>query len=228
MIAIAAHTPETRLIEGRPANLQRGELVGSLRYLGRRWSWSKSKVERFLSSLRIAGRIRDRDGTGFVVISLCNYDTYNPARDGNGTGSDPPTGTVSGRLRDKAEEGDKNLRTEELSLGVVPNKRGFVKPSREELNFQAEKIGLPSQQVDQFVNHYESNGWKVGPNPMKSWIHALTNWKIRWEERRHEPTSTTRQPNTAQRVDRNAGTTNAGRAAMYANVGKKVQLPNPE
>lgn len=44
----------------------------------------------------------------------------------------------------------------------------------------------------------------------------------------YEPTTSTRQPNPTQRVDRNAGTTNAGRAAMYANVGKKVQLPNPE
>lgn len=44
----------------------------------------------------------------------------------------------------------------------------------------------------------------------------------------YEPTSTTRQPNNTQRVDRNAGTTNAGRAALYANVGKKVQLPNAQ
>jgi len=53
----------------------------------------------------------------------------------------------------------------------------FEKPTREELNLHAAKIGLASDEVDKFVNHYESNGWKVGRNQMKSWTHSLANWK---------------------------------------------------
>lgn len=61
----------------------------------------------------------------------------------------------------------------------------FTKPTREELNLAAAKIGLPDSEVDKFVNHYESNGWKVGgKTPMRSWAHALANWKIRMEEQR--------------------------------------------
>ena len=30
-----------------------------------------------------------------------------------------------------------------------------------------------------FMNHYESNGWKVGKNPMKSWRAALVTWQKR-------------------------------------------------
>jgi len=54
----------------------------------------------------------------------------------------------------------------------------FQKPSREELDLHAAKIGLTADEVDKFVNHYESNGWKVGRNPMKSWPHSLVNWKL--------------------------------------------------
>lgn len=62
----------------------------------------------------------------------------------------------------------------------------FIKPTREELNLAAAKIGLPDVEVDKFVNHFESNGWKVGGKaPMKSWTSALSNWKIRWEENGH-------------------------------------------
>ena len=36
-----------------------------------------------------------------------------------------------------------------------------------------------SKEADAFFNYYESNGWKVGKNSMKSWQHAVTNWIAR-------------------------------------------------
>lgn len=53
----------------------------------------------------------------------------------------------------------------------------FKKPTIAELELHAAKIGLPNEEVDKFLNYYESNGWRVGRNPMKSWEHALVNWK---------------------------------------------------
>ena len=41
------------------------------------------------------------------------------------------------------------------------------------------RVDQPQQEAEQFLNHYESNGWKVGKNPMKSWKHAVTNWITR-------------------------------------------------
>jgi len=40
------------------------------------------------------------------------------------------------------------------------------------------KIGKDNAKIEaeKFVNYYESNGWKVGKNPMKSWTHAVNNW----------------------------------------------------
>jgi hypothetical protein len=58
----------------------------------------------------------------------------------------------------------------------------FKPPTREELNLEAAKIGLPDVEVDKFVAHYGANGWKVGKNPMKSWSHALAGWAARWRE----------------------------------------------
>jgi hypothetical protein len=55
----------------------------------------------------------------------------------------------------------------------------FQKPTVEELTAEAIKIGLPITEVDKFHNYYESNGWKVGKNSMKSWPAALRNWLSR-------------------------------------------------
>ena len=60
----------------------------------------------------------------------------------------------------------------------------FAPPSREELDLAAAKLGLPPAEVDKFVAYYGSNGWRVGRNPMKSWAHALTRWKLNTDEHR--------------------------------------------
>lgn len=54
----------------------------------------------------------------------------------------------------------------------------FVPPTNAEVAIKAKEKGAsdPMGLADRFVNYYESNGWKVGKNPMKSWQHALGNW----------------------------------------------------
>ena len=54
----------------------------------------------------------------------------------------------------------------------------FVKPTVEEV---AEYIREKGYNVDaeQFVNFYESKGWKVGTTPMKSWTAAVATWQKR-------------------------------------------------
>ena len=44
----------------------------------------------------------------------------------------------------------------------------FTPPTREEVAAYAREKGLPLD-VDKFMLFYESNGWKIGRNPMKSW-----------------------------------------------------------
>jgi hypothetical protein len=53
--------------------------------------------------------------------------------------------------------------------------KNFVKPTVEEL------IDYCNQNVlnvdpNQFIDHYESVGWKVGKNPMKDWQATARNW----------------------------------------------------
>jgi hypothetical protein len=44
--------------------------------------------------------------------------------------------------------------------------------------YMAIRIGteVAKLEAEKFVNYYESNGWKVGKNPMKSWGAAANNW----------------------------------------------------
>jgi hypothetical protein len=58
------------------------------------------------------------------------------------------------------------------------------KHTLEEVMLLAAKAGLPDNEAKKFFHHYESNGWHVGKNPMKSLPGAMANWKLRYEERK--------------------------------------------
>ena len=68
-----------------------------------------------------------------------------------------------------------------------PKQKRFVKPTLQEITEVMavkirEKYGsnvadtLINDQAESFLNYYESNGWKVGKNPMKNWHCAIGNW----------------------------------------------------
>ena len=76
---------------------------------------------------------------------------------------------------------DREEKPEKIQADKPPASR-FQKPTLEQLNTEAALIGLSTIEVDKFWNYYESNGWKVGKNPMKSWPAALRNWWSRVRE----------------------------------------------
>ena len=55
----------------------------------------------------------------------------------------------------------------------------FRPPSLDEIRDYAESQGLDAVDPEAFHAYYESNGWKVGKNPMKSWTAALHSWQRR-------------------------------------------------
>ena len=59
-----------------------------------------------------------------------------------------------------------------------PKRKNFVKPTVEEIAAycKEKKYNVNAQQ---FFNYYESDGWKVGRNAMKSWQAAVQNWNAR-------------------------------------------------
>ena len=59
----------------------------------------------------------------------------------------------------------------------------MTRPSFNELMGEfSGRVTDPLSEAEKFQNHYESNGWKVGKNPMKSWKHAVTNWITRGKQ----------------------------------------------
>lgn len=59
---------------------------------------------------------------------------------------------------------------------TTPKQKKFVKPTLEEVQAYCQERGN-SVDAHRWLDYYESNGWKVGKNPMKDWRAAVRTWE---------------------------------------------------
>jgi hypothetical protein len=76
LVSEAAWKPHRRRIAGKVIELDRGQYVGSLRFIASKWHWSEPRVRRFLSGLISEGMVDAKADAGVTVITICNYDKY--------------------------------------------------------------------------------------------------------------------------------------------------------
>lgn len=118
------------------------------------------------------------------VISLLKSHTCLPKDNqlllhvnGLAMGCERDMGLLSPKEKEKEKEKEK---------GRGSRGRG-IPPTVDEIRAYAPQINFPVCEIEKFYHYYESNGWRVGKNPMKSWTAAMVNWREHWRERRFTP-----------------------------------------
>ena len=91
---------------------------------------------------------------------------------------DPPKSKVNGGII--GGQSPKTIRQEDIKREGEKATR-FSPPSLDEVRAEIERAGYEVD-PERFIAHYESNGWRVGPNKMKSWKSALVTWHKRQKE----------------------------------------------
>ena len=92
---------------------------------------------------------------------------------------DPQKSKVNGG-DNRGGKAPKTIRQEDLEREGEKATR-FSPPSMDEVRDEVERLGY-AVDPERFIAHYESNGWRVGPNKMKSWKSALVTWHKRQKE----------------------------------------------
>lgn len=121
-------------------------------------------------------------------------------------------------------EANKRTKREQPVNESAPNKEQLITNNKQLTKEKAKRFKKPSllevqnyiiektYQVDaeSFINFYESNGWKVGKNPMKNWKAALTTWQKRNgannNENNQRTNQSSRKPSLAERLQKNRET----------------------
>ena len=106
--------------------------------------------------------------------------------------------TLQARPETLQAEAVEEVEAEEVAPSEVDkpaNPRAPMKrPTLEEVQACIAERGY-NVDAELFMNHYESNGWKVGKNPMKSWRAALVTWQKRNANASNAPQFNPQTPN---------------------------------
>lgn len=179
LIGLANHADNDYMFRGKLIKGKRGEVNRSLHFLSNRWGWSMGKTKRFISVLETEQMVSMKQNSNETVITIENYDKYQPPVTDDKTTSEQQTEHKQNEDRTITEQ-SRNTNKNVKNVKNVKNNniKTFVPPTLEEVQ---EYILEKHYHFDSetFMAFYESNGWKVGRNPMKSWKAACVTWERR-------------------------------------------------
>lgn len=141
LLSEAAWRPCQKNIGGAMLKLDRGQLSHSLRFMARKWGWSKDSVRRFLSRLETETMLTQKVRQGQMVISICNYNTYQDVKNYRETVGATNAATRPRQQRDKEENLNNNY---PKGGATAPSVSQFIFAKGKELLSQAEKPVAPS------------------------------------------------------------------------------------
>ena len=176
IILTVNHDDSKVLIHGEVISCNRGQSILSLqnwaKLFGRKWTIQK--VRTFFNLLQVDKMICTEGLRKTTRLTVCNYDSYQDEQHTNNTQTTHKQHTdntqITTNKNDKNDKNDKNIIKENLQ------KKKFIKPTIQEItDYCLERKNKVSP--EKFYNYYESNGWKVGKNPMKDWKAAVRTWE---------------------------------------------------
>ena len=143
-----------------------------------------SKVDQGKSKVESKVDTKVEEGTSKVESKVKEGTTKveSKVEEGSEEGStkvDPQKSKVNGG-DNRGGKAPKTIRQEDIKREGEKATR-FSPPSLDEVRDEVERLGY-AVDPERFIAHYESNGWRVGPNKMKSWKSALVTWHKRQKE----------------------------------------------
>lgn len=190
LLMLANHRDKKLVFNGKPVVITRGQFMTSIRKLAVRWEWSTSTVFDFLKILEADNMIKRESDNHRTLLTIINYEVYQGAPNTNQTQTEHQSN--ANRTQTETTKEYKNIRNKEFKENDTPNgvskRKCFTPPTVDEVRAYCQERG---NNIDpqRFVDFYESKGWFVGKNKMKSWEAAVRNWEGR------EKQSTPKQSN---------------------------------
>ena len=191
---LAAFKSRSFYIRGNKVELQPMQVAKSVRDLADRWQWSVNKVRGYLYELEKDDYIDTQKTSVNQIITIKKYIVVNTQNDTQvNTQTDTQNDTQTDTPIIKNNNVNKENKEIVIESVVVSNEQQtlptptkekkrrssvFVKPTLEECIAYANEKGF-NWDASRFYNYYESNGWRVGRNPMKNWKAAMSSWNTK-------------------------------------------------
>ena len=141
-----------------------------------------SSVRNRMKKLQNMRNLDIKADTHYSIVTICNYNDYQNIKTNKGQTVGQPKDnqrTTKGQPKDTNNNDNNvnNVNNDNNKECARAQTDKFIKPSPSEVTEYAESIGWLNMDGEYFVNFYESKGWMIGKNKMKSWRAAVRTWK---------------------------------------------------
>jgi len=154
--------------------IKRGSFVTGLKSLSFETGLSIQQIRTSLDKLTSTNNITSKSTNKYRIITVLNYDDYQ--NDNKQVNSQITNNLTIKQQTNNNNEVIKELKEEKKVIKKQAKK--FTRPNIEEVKSYCLEKNY-NIDAEYFISFYESNGWKVGKNPMKSWKASLTTWSKR-------------------------------------------------
>lgn len=164
----AAIEDKTVSFNGKPLNLKRGQIVFGLHSASTRLGISVRRLRTTIKRFENCHQIDKQNFNKYSIISITNYCQYQDS--------------------DKQTTSKRQAKRQQLYNKQENNI--FKPPTVEEVKAYCKERGNGID-AERFVDWYESKGWLVGTNKMKSWKATVRTWESRRKEQlaKEKPTA---------------------------------------
>lgn len=164
----AAIEDKTVSFNGKPLNLKRGQIVFGLNSASTRLGISVRRLRTTIKRFENCHQIDKQNFNKYSIISITNYCQYQDS--------------------DKQTTSKRQAKRQQLYNKQENNI--FKPPTVEEVKAYCKERGNGID-AERFVDWYESKGWLVGTNKMKSWKATVRTWESRRKEQlaKEKPTA---------------------------------------
>lgn len=198
MLLEATHKPRKKPYKGRNYHLEPGQFLFGLGRWSEKTGLGREVIRKRVDMFEQDGMITRSKQAQTSIITISNWKMYQHDNRVT-TDSQQPDNTLptdSQQKYNNVNNGDNgnnvnNSVSEKPETPKRSPRKKFVKPTFDEvMNYFIER-GIESMvarnKTEVFMNHYESNGWKVGKNPMKDWKATVRTWVAKMNGDRPPP-----------------------------------------
>ena len=151
--------------------VKRGSLITSKAKMAEMLRMNRRTIDHWLNVFADAGQITYQCTSNYTAITIVNYDKYQCFDTDTAQATAQPTTQPTAqptahnrtRITKKPEE-------------PIINRTHMKRPTVDEIQSYILEKGY-SVDAEKFFDYYESNGWKVGKNPMKDWKACVRTWQ---------------------------------------------------
>lgn len=165
------------------ALIERGQFITSVENMANDINCSIQQMRTILKKLKSTNEITIKTTTKYSIISITNYEQYQDSNKQDNKQITNEQQTNNKQITNKQQQTTITTTKQPNNENKREGKKRFASPSLQDIQ---DCINEKNYCIDAdiFYNHYESNGWKVGNNSMKSWKAALANWNSREDKKK--------------------------------------------